>query len=130
MQRGSDRLSRHRDDEMKHELQGLLRSGHPTRTEEWHDPEPAAEDDPEVASGPVTPSRAPTSLESVRLDLARILSRGAFPADPHTLCRALRRGHAPDALVEQVERLPRGERYSNVQQLAEALTGSGRQGRS
>src|SRR6478735_2131974 len=30
MQRGSDRLSVHRDDEMKHELQGLLRSGHPT----------------------------------------------------------------------------------------------------
>ncbi|MEV5463471.1 hypothetical protein AB0L17_35825 [Streptomyces cellulosae] len=50
MQRGSDRLSVHRDDEMKHELQGLLRSGHPTRSEEWHDPEPAAEDDPEAAA--------------------------------------------------------------------------------
>jgi hypothetical protein len=130
MQRGSDRLSRHRDDEMKHELQGLLRSGHPTRTEEWHDPEPAAEDDPEVAAGPVTPSRAPSSLESVRLELARILSRGAFPANPPALSRALRRGHAPDALVEQVERLPRNERYGTVQQLAEALTGSGRRGRS
>src|SRR5690242_20154306 len=65
MQRGSDRLSVHRDDEMKHELQGLLRSGHPTRTEEWHDPEPFADDDPEVARGPVTPGRGPTSLESV-----------------------------------------------------------------
>lgn len=128
MQRGSDRLSRHRDDEMKHELQGLLRSGHPTRTEEWHDPEPAAEDDPEVAGGPVTPSRAPTSLESVRLELARILNRGTFPANPHALARALRRGHAHDALVEQVERLPRNERYGTVQQLAEALTGSGRPG--
>lgn len=53
MQRGSDRLSRHRDDEMKHELQGLLRSGHPTRSEEWHDPEPTAEDDPEIWGGPV-----------------------------------------------------------------------------
>lgn len=38
MQRGSDRMSVHRDDEMKHELQGLLRSGHPTRSEEWNDP--------------------------------------------------------------------------------------------
>ncbi|WP_086871301.1 hypothetical protein [Streptomyces viridochromogenes] len=70
MQRGSDRLSVHRDDEMKHELQGLLRSGHPTRAEEWHDPEPSA-DDP-------------------------------------------------------VGRLPRSERYANVQQLAEALTDGGR----
>ncbi|CAM5256356.1 hypothetical protein SANTM175S_01984 [Streptomyces antimycoticus] len=38
MQRGSDRLSVHKDDEMKHELQGLIRSGRPTRAEEWHDP--------------------------------------------------------------------------------------------
>lgn len=57
MQRGSDRMSVHRDDEMKHELQGLLRSGHPTRSEEWNDPEPAAEDDPDVMYGPVTPGR-------------------------------------------------------------------------
>lgn len=126
MQRGSDRLSRHRDDEMKHELQGLLRSGHPTRTEEWNDPEPSAEDDPEVAAGPVTPSRAPNRLESVRLELARHLNRGVFPAHPPALGRALRDGHAHDALVEQVEGLPRKERYRTVQQLAEALTGGGR----
>ncbi|MER7898303.1 MULTISPECIES: DUF2795 domain-containing protein [unclassified Streptomyces] len=121
MQRGSDRLSVHRDDEMKHELQGLLRSGHPTRSEEWHDPEPAAEDDPEVAHGPVTPSRAPTSLESVRLELARILGRRAFPASPRELARALRGHQAPDALVEALEGLPRQERYGNVQELAQAL---------
>lgn len=121
MQRGSDRLSVHRDDEMKHELQGLLRSGHPTRSEEWHDPEPAAEDDPEVAHGPVTPSRAPTSLESVRLELARILGRRAFPANARELARELRGHQAPDVLVEALEGLPRQERYGNVQELAQAL---------
>ncbi|MFI8205123.1 DUF2795 domain-containing protein [Streptomyces sp. NPDC085937] len=121
MQRGSDRLSVHRDDEMKHELQDLLRSGHPTRTEEWHDPEPVADDDPEVARGPVTPGRGPTSLESTRLELARILGRGVFPAGPRELMRALDRRHAPDALVEALERLPRKDRYTGVQELAEAL---------
>ncbi|MFH9013159.1 DUF2795 domain-containing protein [Streptomyces sp. NPDC017943] len=121
MQRGSDRLSVHRDDEMKHELQGLLRSGHPTRAEDWHDPEPYAEDDPEVAYGPVTPSRAPSSLESVRLDLARILGRRAFPAHARELVRALRDRRAPDALVEAAERLPRKEHYGSVQELAEAM---------
>ncbi|MBT3154173.1 DUF2795 domain-containing protein [Streptomyces sp. CHD11] len=124
MQRGSDRLSVHRDDEMKHELQGLLRSGHPTRTEEWNDPEPFADDDPEVARGPVTPGRGPTSLESVRLELARTLTRGTFPAGPRELMRALDRRHAPDALIEALERLPRQARYGNVQELAEALTGT------
>ncbi|MFE2387497.1 DUF2795 domain-containing protein [Streptomyces althioticus] len=123
MQRGSDRLNVHRDDEMKHELQGLLRSGHPTRTEEWHDPEPFADDDPEVARGPVTPGRDPSSLETVRLELARSLGRGDFPAGPRELMRALDRRHAPDALVEAMERLPRKDRYHSLQELARALTG-------
>jgi hypothetical protein len=129
MQRGSDRLSVHRDDEMKHELQGMLKSGHPTRTEEWNDPEPTAEDDPEVMNGPVTPGRGPSSLETLRLELARNLTRGTFPATPREVARALRRGHAPDALVERVEGLPHEERYSNVQELAEAVTGPDAPGR-
>lgn len=126
MQRGSDRLSVHRDEEMKHELQGLLRSGHPTRTEEWHDPEPSAEDDPRLAGGPVAPRTSAESLATVRLELARILGRSAFPANPRELIGALRREYAPDALVEPLERLPRTARYANVQELAEALTGAGR----
>lgn len=122
MQRGSDRLSRHRDDEMKHELQGLLRSGHPTRSEEWHDPEPTADDDPQVWGGPVTPGSAGASLEAVRLELARSLGRGSFPATPAELARVLRRENAPDALTEAVRGLPRKERYATVQDLARALT--------
>lgn len=130
MQRGSDRLSVHRDDEMKHELQGLLRSGHPTRVEEWHDPEPPAEDDPDVAYGPVTPGRARERVETVRFELARLLGRTSFPAGPGELIRVLRDRHAPDGLVEPLERLPRRERYDSVHQLAQAVVraqeGSGR----
>jgi hypothetical protein len=95
------------DDEMKHELQGLLRSGHPTRTEEWHDPEPTADDDLEIAGGPVAPSRS------------------AFPASARHLADALRRAYAPDTLVDAVEGLPHKERYATVQELAEALTRPG-----
>ncbi|WP_329139703.1 DUF2795 domain-containing protein [Streptomyces sp. NBC_00670] len=120
MQRGSDRLSVHRDDEMKHELQGMLRSGHPTRSEEWHDPEPTADDDPEVAGGPVAPGTA-GSLESVRYELARRLGRTAFPAGPAELIRALRRDNAPDALIAPLEGLPHKARYANAQELAEAV---------
>ncbi|MEV0169936.1 DUF2795 domain-containing protein [Streptomyces sp. NPDC050803] len=121
MQRGSDRLSVHRDDEMKHELQGLLRSGHSTRTEEWHDPEPTAEDDPQVAGGPVAPGAGTATLAQVRLELARFLSRSQFPARPRELAGTLRRAYAPDALVEALERQPRSARYATVQELAEAL---------
>ncbi|MFJ9905927.1 DUF2795 domain-containing protein [Streptomyces sp. NPDC101152] len=126
MQRGSDRLSVHRDEEMKHELQGLLRSGHPTRTEEWHDPEPTADDDPEVAGGPVAPGRSTASLATVRTELARHLNRHTFPAGPRELTTALRRAYAPDALTEAVEHLPRSSRYTTLQHLAEALVEAGR----
>ncbi|ARP74489.1 DUF2795 domain-containing protein [Streptomyces pluripotens] len=127
MQRGSDRLSVYRDDEMKHELKDLLRSGHPTRVEEWHDPEPTADDDPEVWSGPVAPGQTGASVGAVRLVLARYLNRHLFPAKAGELARVLRRGNAPGALIDAVADLPRreryGTRYENVQQLAEALVG-------
>ncbi|MFJ3231798.1 DUF2795 domain-containing protein [Streptomyces sp. NPDC086787] len=123
MQRGSARLSAHRDDEMKHELKDLLRSGHPTRTEEWQGSEPAAEDDPQIWRGPVVPGNGErASLADVRLELARYLGRRAFPAAPGELAGALRRGQGPDALVDAVRQLPRAARYANVEQLAAALT--------
>ncbi|MEV1069826.1 DUF2795 domain-containing protein [Streptomyces sp. NPDC050263] len=125
MQRGSNRLSVHRDDEMKHELQGLLRSGHPTRTEEWHDPEPSAEDDPAIWGEPVVPGSSRASLATVRLELGRLLGRSSFPAGPGALAMGLRRKNAPDALVEAVRRLPHKNRYANAQELAEALVGTG-----
>ncbi|MEU2773751.1 DUF2795 domain-containing protein [Streptomyces sp. NPDC007162] len=123
MQRGSDRLNVHRDDEMKHELQGLLRSGHPTRSEEWNDPEPPADDDPELFRAGVAPGVGEQpSPEAVRLLLARSLTRHDFPAEPSELTRTLRRGHAPDALVERVSRLPHRTRYDSMLALAEAVT--------
>jgi hypothetical protein len=125
MQRGSDRLSVHRDEEMKHELQGLLRSGHPTRSEEWHDPEPSADDDPQLAGGPVTPGRAPASVETVRLELARLLGRTSFPAGPRELTRLLRDKHAPDVLIEPLERLPHKAHYATAHELAEAVVHAG-----
>ncbi|GGN87505.1 hypothetical protein GCM10011579_080330 [Streptomyces albiflavescens] len=121
MQRGSDRLSVHRDEEMKHELRELLRSGHPTRTEEWHDPEPTADDDPELASGPVTPGRAAAPVEKVQLELGRLLGRTPFPAGPRELTGLLRDKHAPDVLVEALERLPHKARYTTAHELAEAV---------
>ncbi|MFI6282525.1 DUF2795 domain-containing protein [Streptomyces sp. NPDC050988] len=128
MERGSNRLSVHRDEEMKHELQGLLRSGRPTRMEDWHDPEPIADDDPPVAGGPVTPGSGRGSVAAVRLDLARHLGRTSFPAGPRELIGVLRAQYAPDTLVAAVERLPGGTRYANAQELADAVVRSAESG--
>jgi hypothetical protein len=129
MQRGSDRLSPHRDDEMKAELRGQLQSGHPTRTEEWNDPEPSAEDDPPAAEGPVDPTRGPGEIDTLQYDLARNLGRSSFPAKPGRLRAALRDRHAPDDLVDRLQELPGDVTYGNAREVARALvrTGEGAQ---
>jgi hypothetical protein len=124
-QRGSDRLNVHRDDAMKHELADRLRAERPLRAEEWRDPEPAAEDDPELARGPVPP-RGDASVreaedESFRFELARHLRPTVFPARRRELLRTLHEEQAPDTLIDAMRRLPRTTRYANVQAVADAL---------
>ncbi|MEV6650958.1 DUF2795 domain-containing protein [Streptomyces sp. NPDC051219] len=121
MQRGSARLSRRQDDEMKHQLQGLLRSGHPTRTEEWNDPEPLAEDDPEVASGPVPRPGSTSETDGLRFELARHLARTPFPAHRRELLRTLDQRHAPDRLLDLVAQLPPDRTYRTVEDMVRAL---------
>lgn len=48
MHRGSEKHNPRQDDELKHELRGMLQGNGPSRAEEWRDPEPPADDDPEV----------------------------------------------------------------------------------
>jgi Protein of unknown function (DUF2795) len=122
MQRGSDRLSVHKDEEMKHELRGLIRSGHSTRVEEWHDPEPTADDDPPVASGPVR-STAREEPESLRFELARHLGRRAFPARRGALVRRLAEEHAPEPLADRVRELPGDTTFHSVGEVVTTLTG-------
>ncbi|WP_129839495.1 DUF2795 domain-containing protein [Streptomyces sp. RFCAC02] len=125
-QRGNNRLSVHRDDEMKHELQGMLRGDHATRAEEWRDPEPTADDDPALANGPVPPPGSADADEArdeaFRSDLARHLRRTDFPAERGTLLATLTETHAPDQLIDSVRQLPDDDRrFANVQEVTAAL---------
>jgi hypothetical protein len=125
VQRGSDRLSVHRDEEMKHEFGDRRRTERPSRAEEWREPEPVAEDDPELARGPVPPrgdaSTREAEDEAFRFELARHLRRTVFPARRRELLRTMHEENAPDALIEAVSRLPRTGSYVNVQAVADAL---------
>ncbi|RKN12183.1 DUF2795 domain-containing protein [Streptomyces radicis] len=124
-QRGSNRLNVHRDDEMKHELQGMLRGDHPTRAEEWREAEPAADDDPELVDGPVRPRNVvdeeESDREAFRHDLARHLRRSVFPAKRRELLVTLFETHASERLVDAVRELPPGHTYGNVQEVTDAL---------
>jgi hypothetical protein len=129
MERGSNHVSPHEDDQRKHDLQGYLRSGHPTHTHEAYDPEPAADDDVRVdVGGPVPPpgeererARAEAEAEELRAELARLLNRTVFPADRGSLLQALSDAYAPDPVLDAVRELPAQERYENAGQIVRAL---------
>ncbi|MFK4070198.1 DUF2795 domain-containing protein [Streptomyces sp. NPDC029674] len=129
MDRGSNPVSPREDDELKHELEGYLRSGQHTHVEDANDPEPPADDDVVVDSGgPVPPpgedrdrARAAAEADALRLELSRHLERTTFPADRQTLLATLEAQHAPDHALEAVRRLPEGETYGDVTETVRAL---------
>lgn len=45
-QRGSSKAAARVDDARKKEVEAQMRAGHPTRTEDWRDPEPPADAPP------------------------------------------------------------------------------------
>ncbi|CAL9377026.1 DUF2795 domain-containing protein [Streptomyces griseomycini] len=128
-ERGSNPISPRTDDEMKHELEGHLRSGRPAHVEEASDPEPPADDDIRVdPGGPVPPpgeerdrARAEAEADSLRLELARHLDRTAFPADRRSVLDALEAHHAPDPVLEAARGLPEDGTYADVTGIVEAL---------
>ncbi|MFC8727593.1 DUF2795 domain-containing protein [Streptomyces bacillaris] len=111
MQRGSNPVGPRRDEEMKHELQGYLKSGQPAHAEDFHDPEPPADDDPAVAASP----------GGLQAEVARHLHRTSFPTDARGLLAALEEEHAPGDLVDAVRGLPEDGRYETPAEVARAL---------
>ena len=115
------------DEELEHEMQGLLKSGRATRAEEWRDVEPSAEGDPDVDSDPAgtlvggTPVGMDADAVVRRAELARWLDRADFPADGPTLVEAARDHRAPDAVAAELERLPEGEIYERIGDVVRAL---------
>ncbi|MCF2435387.1 hypothetical protein LV779_15160 [Streptomyces thinghirensis] len=121
MQRGSDRMSVHRDDEMEARTAGSarVRAPHPYRGVD--DPEPAAEDDPDVTlrTGDTRP-RTDAYLEALRLELARNLTRGTFLREPRGVTRGALRGRAPDASSRDWSGCRTRRAYDSVKELAVA----------
>jgi hypothetical protein len=59
MQRDSDRHGPRVDDDLEHELRGTLQGNRSSRAEEWRDPEPPADDDPDPQLGDLSHAREP-----------------------------------------------------------------------
>ncbi len=126
----SERSTKHSprvDDELGHELQGMLRAERATRSEEWREVEPQAEGDPDIDASPAgslvggTPVGMDADAVVARAELARWLDRADFPSNGPDLVEAARDHRAPDAVVAELERLPDGQIYERIGDVVRAL---------
>jgi hypothetical protein len=126
----SERSTKHSprlDEEMQHEVEGMLRSGRSTHAQEWADPEPPAEGDPDVDVAPTstlvggTPVGMDADAVEARAELARWLDRADFPSTGPELVEAARNHQAPDAVVSELQRLPEGQTYERIGDVVRAL---------
>ncbi len=56
-----------------------------------------------------------------RSALAEALGKEVWPADRDALVAKAQEGNAPDAVLGQLRRLPEGQQFENVQDVAQAL---------
>ncbi|TFV60482.1 DUF2795 domain-containing protein [Geodermatophilus sp. DF01-2] len=115
------------DEELEHEVQGMLKAERGTRAEEWREVEPQAEGDPDIDSDPQgtlvggTPVGMDADAVVRRAELARWLDRADFPSDGPALVEAALDHRAPDAVVDELRRLPEGETYVRIGDVVRAL---------
>ena len=118
------------------ETEGLVRSGHSTRAEEWRDPEPSGEDEPDVDRVPNADGSVGGGMDMSagdvegRSELARYLGISAFPGNRQMLVDVATDNNAPDAIVDTLQRLPDGREYENVNEVWATLGGATEQHRA
>ncbi|MGY1641093.1 DUF2795 domain-containing protein [Geodermatophilus sp. SYSU D00703] len=126
----SERNTKHSprlDEELEHETQGMLRAERATRAEEWREVEPVAEGDPDLTADPQgtlvggTPVGMDADAVVRRAELARWLDRADFPSDGPALVEAALDHRAPDAVVDELRRLPEGQTYERIGDVVRAL---------
>jgi hypothetical protein len=133
MERGNSKHGPRLDEEMANETRGVVQGSGPAsgRAQEWREPEPSAEDQPDAtlipeltagheggAPGGMTPDE-----REARSRLGRYLNRSAFPADRSTLTAAARAAQAPDDVVGALARLEPDYQYETVSEVWTALGG-------
>jgi hypothetical protein len=126
----SSRSTKHNprlDEEIEHEIQGMLKSEHATRSHEWREVEPVAEGEPDVTADPAgtlvggVPVGMTEDAVVARAELARWLDRADFPADGPGLVESALDHRATDAVVDELRKLPEGQTFERIGDVVRAL---------
>src|SRR5215217_1889024 len=127
MERGSSKHGPRLDEEMGREVRGLVQGGTDPRAEEWHQTEPAGEDQADARWAPSGYDRAgvPPGMTREEVDersnLGRFIPMTAFPGDRDKLVAAARDMEAPDSVLDQLAQLPAGRTFATVSDVWAAL---------
>lgn len=136
MSQQSDKHGPRQDEQLAHEVQGQVTSGHRTRAEEWRDPQYPGEDQPDIDRFTVPEDRRgnPPGMDTAdveaRSEIARFLGRHAYPADRDRLVQIAADHHAPDVVLRALASLPAGTTFQNVAEVADELGLAQETGRS
>ena len=129
MERGSDKHSPMRDEQLKHETEGLVRSGRTTHAEEWKDPEPSGEDQPDAdrvpdgtLHGGVPAGMSDKDVEG-RAEVATYIGKGSYPMVRAQILELVHERQAPERVIDLVRRLPSDREYHNVNEVWAATGG-------
>lgn len=133
IERGSTTHGRHVDDQMAREVRGRTQGRESPRSEAWHEPEAAGEDQPQPDRIPReghTAGGAPPGMTSQdvvdRSQFARFLPYRGFPADRDQLVASAAQHQAPETVLGELRGLPGGVSYRSVAEVWAAL-GHGRE---
>ena len=130
MDRGSDKHSPLRDDELKHETDGLIRSGRATHAQEWKDPEPSGEDQPDADRAPdgtlhggVPNGMSEEDVEG-RAEVASYIGKDSYPMVREQILELVMDRQAPTRVIDLVRKLPSGREFHNVNEVWTAVGGA------
>jgi hypothetical protein len=130
MERGNTKHGPRLDEDMAHEVRSQLGRGAGGRTDEWREPEPAGEDQPDVGLIPggtrnTRAGGAPGDLTAdeveARSRLGRYIDLSALPGDRAALRRSAEEHRAPDDVLAELDRLPADGTYATVNEVWAAL---------
>ncbi|GAB2956194.1 hypothetical protein GCM10027280_51020 [Micromonospora polyrhachis] len=127
MERGNSKHGPRLDDEMSREVSGTVQGTTGSRAQEWRQPEPAGEDQPDATTvlNTETRSGAPWGMTPLEVEqrsrLGRFISLSALPGDRESLWRNAQENEAPEDLLAELARLPSGVEYQTVSEVWAAL---------
>ncbi|GAB3061281.1 DUF2795 domain-containing protein [Micromonospora schwarzwaldensis] len=129
MERGSSKHSPRVDDDMSSEVSGLVQGpgAGGARVDEFRQPEPSGEDQPEATTAPAgdlrtgTPQGMSSADVEARSRLGRFIGMAALPGDRDALVANARENEAPADIVAALESLPDDTRYQTISEVWAAL---------